>query len=148
MVAIHTDLFGALKQGRMARLAFVIYLSVIQLSALLFVIWVGFAAGLAEQAVDLDLEKAQQQLSDFLSPSFLLFSAVLLAVLVFAQFNIVAKRVRDIGLPGWWLILAYVIVRVIISAAGYTWVGFLFEALAMLALCFVASDSARPQADS
>ena len=148
MVAIHQDLFGAPRQGRMARLAFVIYASAIQLAVLVYVIWVGVAAGLAEQAVDLDLEKAQQQLSDFLSPSLLVFTGVFLTALIYAQFNIVAKRVRDIGLPGWWVILAYVILRVAISAVGFPWVGLLFEVLAMLLLCFVASDTVDRQGDS
>ena len=148
MVAIHQDLFGAPRQGRMARLAFVIYASAIQLAVLVYVIWVGVAAGLAEQVANLDLEKAQQQLSDFLSPSLLIFTAVFLAVLIYAQLNVVAKRVRDIGLPGWWMILAYVILRTIISAAGFPWVGLLFELLAMLLLCFVVTDAVGGQSDS
>ncbi len=148
MVAIHQDLFGAPRQGRMARLAFVIYASAIQLAVLVYVIWVGVAAGLAEQAANLDLEKAQQQLSDFLSPSLLIFTAVFLAALIYAQLNVVAKRVRDIGLPGWWMILAYVILRTIISAAGFPWVGLLFDLLAMLLLCFVVTDAVGRQGDS
>jgi uncharacterized membrane protein YhaH (DUF805 family) len=176
MVAIHQDLFGAPRQGRMARLAFVIYASAIQLAVLVYFIWVIVATGLAEQAVDLDpekalqqlneilsspltagmaelatildLEKAQQQSSELFSPALLVLSGVFLLALFYALLNVVAKRVRDIGLPGWWAILAYVIVRVIISAAGFPWVGLLFDLLATLLLCFVVTDAVGRQGDS
>lgn len=139
MVAIKNDLFGELKQGRLGRLAFVLYLTAIHLSVFAYAVAVGVGAGLAERATDLDLDKAQQQLSDYFSMPFMVITAIFLIAVVYAQFNILAKRVRDIGYPGWWALLAYVVVRMIISSLGYSWVGVVFELVAITLLCAMPS---------
>jgi uncharacterized membrane protein YhaH (DUF805 family) len=141
MVAITTSLFGAVKDGRMTRLPFVIYMSCIQLALLLYVIGVGFAAGLGEVALSGDLDQAQQRLSDFISMPFILFTAVFVLILVFAHLNVLAKRMRDIGLPGWWVLLGYAVFRVVMSLLGYDWLALLLESVAVLTLCFIASKA-------
>jgi len=141
MPAITTSLFGAVKNGRMTRLPFVIYMSCIQLVLLLYVIGVGVAAGLGDVALIGDLDQAQQRLSDFISTPFILATVVFFLAAIFAHLNILAKRIRDIGLPGWWLLLGYVIVRIILSALGYDWLALLLETVAVLSLCFVNSDA-------
>jgi len=39
---------------------------------------------------------------------------VFIAFVTFAQANVVAKRIRSIGLPGWWVILIAIIVNVFV----------------------------------
>ena len=143
MAAMFISLFGGLKDGRLKRLPFIIYLTVLQLVLLAYVIWVGVAAGLGDIALAGDLEQAQQRLTDFLSPALLLVTVVLICVLAFAHLNIIAKRIRDIGLPGWWALLAFVIFRLLVSALGYGWLAALLEFIALTALCFVNSDAYR-----
>lgn len=143
MVSMPTSLFGDIKQGRMGRMAFVIYLFVLQILVLAYAVYVAMAAGLAERATDFDLVKAQQQLTDFLSTPFLLLSALLLTVLAFAHLNIMAKRIRDLGWPGWWVLSAYTLVRIVLWIVGYGGVGLLLDNLLLLSLCVLANDSSR-----
>ena len=143
MSSIARALFGELEQGRLARLPFVLYVSAIHLSLLLFAVGVGMSAGLAEHAANGDIEAAQQALSDWLSPPKLVMTGVFSLAVLFANFNILAKRIRDIGLPGWWSLLAYVVVRSIAPFIVGGSVGLILDTLLMLVLCFVSTDRLR-----
>jgi uncharacterized membrane protein YhaH (DUF805 family) len=132
-------LFAELKLGRLARLPFILYVTGLQLSLLLFLLWVAFSAGLAEPAASGDLEAVQQALTDWMSLPTLLMSAVFALPVIFAHFNILAKRIRDIGLPGWISLLVYVIVRSLLGTVA----GLVLDLLFMILLCFVASNAIK-----
>ncbi len=148
MSSIARALFGELEQGRLARLPFVLYVSAIHLSLLLFAVGVGMSAGLAEYAANGDIEGAQQALSDWMSMPRLLMTGVFSLAVLFANFNILAKRIRDIGLPGWWSLLAYVVVRSIAPYIAGGSVGLILDTLLMLVLCFAATDRLQRESSS
>lgn len=51
------------------------------------------------------MQQAQDKLRDWLGiPAIILIGLAYLG-LVFAGANIMAKRIRDTGLPGWWMVL-------------------------------------------
>lgn len=140
MSSITQVLFGELEQGRLARLPFVLYVSAIHLSLFLFVIAVVMSAGLAEHAARGDIEAAQQALSDWMSIPTLLTTGIFSLAVLFANFNVLAKRIRDIGLPGWSSLLLYVVVRSIAPYVVGDLVGLILDALFMLVLCFASTD--------
>jgi uncharacterized membrane protein YhaH (DUF805 family) len=76
---------------------------------------VAAAVGAGEQVIDGDLQQAQNLLSEALSGPFLLVFAVLMILFMFIGANIMAKRIRDIGLPGWWSVLAIFVLSGLLS---------------------------------
>ena len=45
----------------------------------------------------------------------LIVTGIVMALLMFAGLNIMAKRIRDIGLPGWWIVLALILLGMLLS---------------------------------
>lgn len=73
------------------------------------------AIGIGEHVVEGNLQQAQDQLRQWFTwPFFILFGAALIFIL-FCQANILAKRIRDIGLPGWWSIFSILVLEITIS---------------------------------
>jgi len=108
-------LFGDVKTGRLMRLQYLGY------SVLLSVLMFGFgfavvaAIGAGEHITGGDLQQAQEQLRErFTLPAMLVF-AVITPLFVFIGANIMAKRIRDIGLPGWWMVLAIFVISGVVS---------------------------------
>jgi len=108
-------LFGDVKTGRLMRLQYLGY------SVLLSVLMFGFgfavvaAIGAGEHIIGGDLQQAQVQLRErFTLPAMLMF-AVMMPLFVFIGANIMAKRIRDIGLPGWWMVLAIFVISGVVS---------------------------------
>lgn len=68
--------------------------------------------------------------------------ALLSLVAMAASFNIAAKRLRDIGLPGWWTLLGLTVLSTVllvtVPAYSYPW----FSILVFAALCLVPSGAA------
>lgn len=137
MNKILPTLFAELASGRLARLPFILYVTGLHFSLMLFMLWVGFSAGLAEHAASGDLAAAEQALSDWMSLPTLTFSAVFLLAVTFANFNLLAKRIRDMGLPGWRALLIYVILRTLVGTIA----GLAMDLLLMILLCFVTTDA-------
>ncbi len=113
--AMLRDYFGEIVDGRLARRRFVF------LWLFLLALFIGFGAligvsiGIAEHLVGGDLKTAQQMLREKLAVPAVLAIAIFLLAFVFAKLNIIAKRARDAGLPGW--ITAIVIAGLIGTAS-------------------------------
>lgn len=93
--------FGEIRTGRLTRLGYLGYSLLLMLIALSLALLLGVLLGVAEKVTDTDLAAAQHQLAEQFG-----FAAVLVIGLVgllftFAGLNLMAKRARDIGLPGW-----------------------------------------------
>ena len=149
MTALKT-LFGEVRTGRVKRLPLVLYITALHLSLLAFSIFVGVSAGLLEPAGSGDIEAAQPTLSDWLGPGSLLLTTVFFLTVTYVNFNLLAKRIRDIGLPGWTGLLGYVVVRGAISWLAGTVIGVLLDLVFILVLAlvpsdWVAGDSASPR---
>jgi uncharacterized membrane protein YhaH (DUF805 family) len=128
--SISRDLFGDLSHGRLARLPFLLYLvgGLILLLplALLFAGTVGAFA--ASSGNDL---------------KWLLYPFV--SIVAFVAANVVSKRIRDIGLPGWTtfvginvlsFVMMYVVPEVVLKV---------LSALIYLALFFAPSDAVKAE---
>lgn len=108
-------LIGDIKNGRLLRLQYFGYSLLLILLLSLFVFAAILAIGAGEHILGGDLQQAQAQLQEWFTLPFILVFAVFMAVLSFMSLNIMAKRVRDIGLPGWWIVLILLILESIIS---------------------------------
>jgi uncharacterized membrane protein YhaH (DUF805 family) len=134
-------LFGDIAEGRLQRLQFLGYWLFLVLLSFGFAIAVGLSIGAAEQLIGGDLQQAQDKLREWLSLPFLAVFAVVGVLFLFAELNIVAKRVRDIGLPGWWMVLAIVVVTGGTSFAISGQAGNGLSTLIMAALLLIPSDA-------
>ena len=108
-------LIGDIKNGRLLRLQYLGYALFLILLFSLFVFAVILAIGAGEHILGGDLQQAQAQLQEWFSLPFLLIFIVFMAVLSFMSLNIMAKRIRDMGLPGWWIVLILLILESIVS---------------------------------
>lgn len=111
-----TALFGELRCGKLQRLAYLGYM--VFLAVLLIVLGVGaaFLMGLGEQLFGGELQQAQETSKPWFSIPFMLLFAVVMAIFIYAKLNITAKRIRDIGLPGWKMVLALLVVDILLVA--------------------------------
>ncbi|MEM6934340.1 MAG: hypothetical protein AAF526_12235 [Pseudomonadota bacterium] len=95
------DYFGEFADGRLASGRFIFLWIVLIAGVLMLAIGIGLSIGLAERLIGGDLQEAQRLLRETLGlPAVLAFLAIGLGLAV-AKLNIIAKRARDIGLPGW-----------------------------------------------
>lgn len=108
-------LFGDIKFGRLARLPYFIYSLLFNLVVIGIGIGVVLSIGAGEQIISGDIQQAQQKILSMFSGSFLLIFLVVTILLVFSWYNLMAKRIRDFGISGWWTVLAIVILESIIS---------------------------------
>jgi uncharacterized membrane protein YhaH (DUF805 family) len=108
-------LLGEVNTGRLMRLQYLGYSLLLSLLMLGVGLTVAAAVGAGEQVIDGDLQQAQNLLREALSGPFLLVFAVLMILFMFIGANIMAKRIRDIGLPGWWSVLAIFVLSGLLS---------------------------------
>ena len=108
-------LFGDIKTGRLMRLQYLGYSLLLSLLMFGFMLAVVLALGAGEHIIGGDLQQAQDKLRDmFTLPAMIVF-AVVMPLFMFIGVNIMAKRVRDIGLPGWWMVLAIFVISGVVS---------------------------------
>lgn len=136
-----TQLIGDLREGRLARLPYLGYSILLLILMFVFVLGTVSAIGIGEHVLGGDLELAQEKLFDWFSgPAAIVFFLCWLFFL-FAGLNIMAKRIRDIGLPGWWTVLALVL----LTGASYAVVsentGSTLDLLIWIALLVIPSNS-------
>ena len=108
-------LFGEVKIGRLRRLQYLGYSLLLSLLMLGFVLAVVMAIGAGERIIGGDLEQAQDQLRGMFTLPVMLVFAVVMPLFLFAGANTMAKRIRDIGLPGWWMVLAIMVITGVVS---------------------------------
>ena len=106
-------LFGEVKTGRLMRLQYQGYSLLLSLLMFGFGMAVVLAIGASEHIIGGDLQ--QDQLREMFTLPVMLVMAVVMPLFVFIGSNIMAKRIRDIGLPGWWMVLAIFVVSGVVS---------------------------------
>ena len=112
-----TALFGDVKNGRLRRLPYVGYSLLMILLVFGFMFASILAIGVGEQVLGGDLQQAQDKMRSALGTPFIAIMGVFMLLVLFAELNLMAKRIRDIGLPGWWSVLVLVILSGIAGAA-------------------------------
>jgi uncharacterized membrane protein YhaH (DUF805 family) len=111
-------LFGEIKNGKLKRLAYLGWYFALALMVLLTALGIGAGIGVAERIVGGNLAEAQSLLAERFGVVGLIGIIGVFAVLGFAFANIAAKRVRDMGLPGWWVIAAAFVIGTLASSIG------------------------------
>ena len=110
-------LFGEVTKGRLMRLQYLGYSLLLVFLMIAFVAAVILAIGAGEHLIGGDLKLAQNKLREWFTLPFIVIFGLVSASLVFGGVNMMAKRIRDIGLPGWWMVLAITVLECILSYA-------------------------------
>lgn len=131
------DYFGELATGRIGRRRFVLLTLGLIGIALIAMLALVVSVGVASHVFAGDIEEAQTRLAAGLGLPAIAGLVVLGVGVTFANANIVAKRARDTGLPGWPVALVYLVVSGGASQAadgnGSAGIGFLvFILLALI----------------
>lgn len=108
-------LFKDVTNGHMARLSYLGHSILLILLLMAYMLIVVLAIGAGEHIIGGDLQQAQDQLRGMLTLPFLIVTGIVMALLMFAGLNIMAKRIRDTGLPGWWMVLALIVLGMLLS---------------------------------
>lgn len=107
--------FGEWGNGRLKRLAYLGYylLLMVLFAAILF----GsiFAVGATENIMNGDIAATQAMLLDRFGFVFIALIFVFMIAMMVAQINILAKRIRDMGLPAVWTILGIIAVSLVLN---------------------------------
>ncbi|EKV32161.1 hypothetical protein C882_3225 [Caenispirillum salinarum AK4] len=129
-------LFGNLRHGTMHRVPFFWHIAGLWAVGGAAVMAVVVGMGINQPTDGMTPEQAGQAVRDALGPVVHTVLVVLAAVLVFAQVNIMAKRLRDTGLPGWLTLVAVVAVTGLVSGFISPAAGGLVNIVFWLALLF------------
>ncbi len=143
--------FGDVTSGRLLRLPFVGYIVLLHVLSFALV-FAGIASlGITENLVGGDLTQTQQMLAEKFGLPAMIIIGIVFAAVFFASLNLEAKRIRDMGLPGWWTLLAvWVIFTVIVVIVNVVTgsdpviskvTSSAISAIGALALIFIPSDT-------
>jgi uncharacterized membrane protein YhaH (DUF805 family) len=108
-------LFGDVQAGRLLRLPYLGYSLLLSVLMIAIGFAIAYAAGVGEHLLAGDLDAAQAHMSENFSLPAVLTFLVVSVLFLFAGCNLMAKRLRDIGLPGWWTVLAIVILTGVVA---------------------------------
>jgi uncharacterized membrane protein YhaH (DUF805 family) len=108
-------LLADVRRGCLSRLPYLGYSLLIMALMLGFGIAIAVAAGVGEQLVGGDLQQAQDKLREWFTLPAILLIVLVMSLLLFMSANIMAKRVRDIGLPGWWTVAALIVLSAMVT---------------------------------
>ena len=138
-------LWGEVKNGRLQRLPYLGYFVLLNVLLGVLVFGVLMSLDVEEGMLNGDLEKVQAGFAEHLSMPVVLLGAVVLLLVLFASLNIMAKRLRDTGLPGWWSTLGVVAIGAMLSQIVSEQVGSGFHSLVMIALFLIPTASFNKQ---
>ncbi len=108
-------LFLDIRDGRLTRLPFLGYSLLLNILGLLFVFGIVAAISGAETLMGGDLQEAQAALRKAFSLPLIAVLSGFFGTVVFVALNLAAKRIRDIGLPGWLSVLAIAAITISVS---------------------------------
>jgi uncharacterized membrane protein YhaH (DUF805 family) len=106
---------GEVKTGQLKRLPFLGYSLLLQLLFFGFMLAIMAAIGAGEHLIGGDLQQAQKMLSEWFSIPFIIVFGLFMLLIGFIGLNLTAKRIRDIGLPGWRTLLAIFVLELLVS---------------------------------
>lgn len=134
-------LFGDVHNGRLKRLQYVGYSLLLSLLMIGFGFAVVAAIGLGEDFIGGDLQQVQDMLRERLTLPYMIVFAVATLLFMFTGANIMSKRIRDIGLPGWWSVLALLVLFTALSYAVSDQISSILQSLVWLLLSLIPGDS-------
>ncbi|MEA3546728.1 MAG: DUF805 domain-containing protein [Thermodesulfobacteriota bacterium] len=108
-------LFGDITNGRLMRLSYLGYSVLLALSVIGFGLAIVLAIGAGEHLIGGNFQQAQDKLREWFTLPFFIIFGLVSTLFTFGGMNIMAKRIRDIGLPGWWAVLVITVLEGSIS---------------------------------
>ncbi len=108
-------LFGDVKGGRLARLPYLGYIVLLVVISMAIVFGAIVAVGGFERMMDGDIQQTQAMLMQNYGILGMILTMVVGLLLGFANINIAAKRIRDMGLPGWWTVLGIFVIFIVVG---------------------------------
>lgn len=132
--------FGEINTGRLKRLPYLGYglLITVALFILMFAFVVMIAG--AESIIGGDFSETQRRLTDMFGIPVIVLFVILFLGFLFASANLMAKRARDIGWPGWWTVLAVFAATVVISFMFSETMANILNFIIILPFLFIPSD--------
>ena len=109
--------FGEIRDGRLARLPFLAWTMLLGLMVIGFGLLAGATLAVVQNLIGGNPATSQAILEEVLAGPLVVGLTLIGLVVLFAQYNLVAKRARDIGLPGWPTVL---VVFLLTGLAGAT----------------------------
>lgn len=135
-------LWGEIQHGRLQRLPFLGWYLVLVLLAAVLAFALGAIIGAAERMSGGEPLETQVALGESLGPMGVLVVAALFALLLLGQLNIMAKRVRDMGLPmPWILVLAWLLLSGMLSSVAGAFLSGLLSLMVLLALLLMPTGA-------
>ena len=95
------DYFGSVTSGRLQTQRFIILWLALMIAFVVLGMLIVVSIGIAERLIGGDLATAQKLLAEKLGIPAIVAVFAISVLFGFAKLNIIAKRARDIGLPGW-----------------------------------------------
>lgn len=135
-------LFGEVGSGRLARLPFLAYTMLLMLIVLGAALLLGAGFGIMESMIGGDPDAAQAEVEGLFAGPLLIVLTLAGLLVLFVHYNLIAKRARDIGLPGWAVVAGIVVVSGIAGALFSEGVAGAVNLLIGLALLLVPSKAA------
>jgi uncharacterized membrane protein YhaH (DUF805 family) len=136
-----TTLFGDLASGRLKRLPYLGYTLLLIFAGTLFIFVLASALGGFDGLYGGDFEQTRRALRDRIPLPALFGFTSAIVLMGFASFNLLAKRLRDTGLPGWRSVLAITVVAVLLTVFVSQRFNDILQALISLALFVIPTDA-------
>ena len=133
--------FGDITNGRLLRLSYLGYSLLLGLLVIGFGLAIVLAIGAGEHLIGGDLQQAQDKLREWFTLPFFIVFGLVSALFFFAGLNIMSKRIRDTGLPGWWIVLAIIVLEVIASSIISEQAGSSLHMLIWIALLLIPTNA-------
>ncbi len=107
--------FGAWGDGRLKRLPYLGYHILLMVLMMVVIFASIFSIGATENFIGGDLATAQDIIRDKFGVLAIVGFAILFIIVMFGQVNILAKRIRDMGLPALWTILGIIAISIVLN---------------------------------
>jgi uncharacterized membrane protein YhaH (DUF805 family) len=130
------DYLGELANGRLTPVRFVVLWVVLVVAFLAVMLGMGAAIGITERIIGGDIATTQEVIRQKFGLPALIVLLILGVAFIFAHLNILAKRARDIGLPGW---LVAILVAALLGASSQSATG-IGGLIAVLLLAVLPTD--------
>lgn len=109
--------FGEWGNGRLKRLPYLGYYILLMVLMMAVIFATIFALGATESLMGGDLAATQEIIRNKFGILAIVGFVVLIFVVLFGQINILAKRIRDMGLPALWTILGIIAISMALNVA-------------------------------
>jgi uncharacterized membrane protein YhaH (DUF805 family) len=140
--------FGDITNGRLQRLSYLGYSLLLTVALFGIGLVIVLAIGAGEHIIGGNLQQAQDKLRVWFTMPFFFAFGLASFLFLFAAVNIMAKRIRDIGLPGWWMVLAIFVLEGIASYTIEEQAGSGMHTLVWLALLLIPTGFCQKQPDN